>query len=193
MKTPRQLSKLTLSKGLYNLDNIRELISAEDVAQQVKKLGNRISADYAGKDLLLIGVLKGAFIFLSDLARAISLPCQIEFMQAHSYCGVTSTGVVNITKDIEIDVTGKDIIVVEDILDTGRTLFAICETLRAKKANSVKVCTFLDKPAKRVVNIKADYCCYEIPDNFVVGYGLDYDEQYRNLPFIGQVIQSDNI
>lgn len=193
MKTPRQLSKLTLSKGLYNLDNIRELISAEDVAQQVKKLGNRISVDYAGKDLLLIGVLKGAFIFLSDLARAISLPCQIEFMQAHSYCGVTSTGVVNITKDIEIDVTGKDIIVVEDILDTGRTLFAICETLRAKKANSVKVCTFLDKPAKRVVNIKADYCCYEIPDNFVVGYGLDYDEQYRNLPFIGQVIQSDNI
>ena len=171
------------------MDTIREIISAEDVAKEVKKLGERITADYQGKELILIGVLKGAFIFLSDLARAISLPCQIEFMQAQSYSGVTSTGIVNITKDVEIDIKGKDIIVVEDILDTGRTLYAICETLRAKEANSVKVCTFLDKPSRRVVDMKADYSCYEIPDNFVVGYGLDYDEQYRNLPFIGLVVQ----
>ncbi len=165
------------------------LISAQEISGEIKKLGKSISEEYKGKDLVLIGVLKGAFVFLADLAREISLPLQIDFMQAQSYSGVTSTGVVNITKDIEVDVEGKDVIVVEDILDTGRTLFAICETLRAKKANSVKVCTFLDKPARRVVEIKADYSCYEIPDNFVVGYGLDFDEKYRNIPYIGQVFQ----
>lgn len=171
------------------MNKIREIISAEDIAKEVKKLGEKITIDYNGKDLVIIGVLKGAFVFLSDLVRAISLPCQIEFMQAQSYSGVTSTGIVNITKDIEIDIKGKDIIVVEDILDTGRTLYAICETLRAKEANSVKVCTFLDKPSRRVVDMKADYSCFVIPDDFVVGYGLDYDEQYRNLPFIGLVEQ----
>lgn len=171
------------------MNNIREIISAEDIAKEVKKLGEKITTDYSGKELVIIGVLKGAFVFLSDLVRAISLPCQIEFMQAQSYSGVTSTGIVNITKDIEINIKGKDIIVVEDILDTGRTLYAICETLRAKEANSVKVCTFLDKPSRRVVDMKADYSCFVIPDDFVVGYGLDYDEQYRNLPFIGLVEQ----
>jgi hypoxanthine phosphoribosyltransferase len=171
------------------LNKIREIISAEDIAKEVKKLGEKITTDYSGKELVIIGVLKGAFVFLSDLVRAISLPCQIEFMQAQSYSGVTSTGIVNITKDIEINIKGKDIIVVEDILDTGRTLYAICETLRAKEANSVKVCTFLDKPSRRVVDMKADYSCFVIPDDFVVGYGLDYDEQYRNLPFIGLVEQ----
>lgn len=171
------------------MNKIREIISAEDIAKEVKKLGEKITTDYSGKELVIIGVLKGAFVFLSDLVRAISLPCQIEFMQAQSYSGVTSTGIVNITKDIEINIKGKDIIVVEDILDTGRTLYAICETLRAKEANSVKVCTFLDKPSRRVVDMKADYSCFVIPDDFVVGYGLDYDEQYRNLPFIGLVEQ----
>ncbi len=176
-------------KGMYSLDNIRELISKKDIENEVNKLGEIISKDYAGKDLIVIGVLKGAFIFLADLVRAISLPCQIDFMQAQSYSGVKSTGIVNITKDIEIDVTEKDVIVVEDILDTGRTLYAICETLMAKQAKSVKVCAFLDKPSRRVVDIQADYYCVQIPDNFVVGYGLDYDEQYRNIPYIGQVIQ----
>ena len=175
---------------MYSLDNIRELISVDEIKEKVSELGAKITEDYKGKEIILIGVLKGAFIFLSDLARAINLPCQIEFMQAQSYSGVTSTGIVNITKDIEIDIKGKHVIVVEDILDTGRTLYAICETLRAKEAASVKVCTFLDKPARRVVDIKADYSCYEIPDNFVVGYGLDYDEKYRNLPFIGLVEQN---
>ncbi len=170
---------------------IQELISEKDLKKQIKLLGNKISADYQGKDLVIIGVLKGAFIFLSDLVRAIDLPCEIEFMQAQSYSGVESTGVVNITKDIEIDIEGKDVIVVEDILDTGRTLYAICETLKAKNANSVKICTFLDKPARRVLKITADYSCYQIPDDFVVGYGLDYDEQYRNLPYIGQIINTN--
>jgi len=171
------------------MDDIKVLISAEDIAFEVKKLGSRISAEYEGKDLVVVGVLKGAFIFLADLVRAISIPCQIDFMQAHSYVGVTSNGIVNINKDIEVDVEGKDVIVVEDILDTGRTLFAICETLKAKKARSVKVCTFLDKPARRAVDITADYSCYEIPDNFVVGYGLDYDEKFRNIPYVGQIFQ----
>lgn len=173
------------------MEDIKVLIPKEDLMSEVKKLGAKISADYKGKDVVVIGILKGAFIFLSDLVREMTIPCQIDFMQAQSYSGVTSTGVVHITKDIEIDVEGKDVIVVEDILDTGRTLFAICETLRAKKANSVKVCVFLDKPSRRVVEIKADYSCYEIPDNFVVGYGLDYDEEYRNLPYIGQVFQNN--
>ncbi len=171
------------------MNNIRNLISEKDISEAVKKLGEKITADYKGKDIIVIGVLKGAFVFLSDLVRAIDLECQIEFMQAQSYSGVTSTGIVNITRDIDIDIKGKDVIVVEDILDTGRTLFAICETLRAKEAASVKICTFLDKPSRRVVDMTADYYCFEIPDKFVVGYGLDYDEKYRSLPYVGEIVQ----
>ena len=176
---------------MSDMDEIKVLISADELAIEIKKLGQKISIDYAGKEIIVIGVLKGAFIFLADLVRAISLPCQIDFMQAQSYNGVNSTGIVNIIKDIEINVEGKDVIVVEDILDTGRTLFAICETLKAKKAKSVKVCTFLDKPARRVVDISADYSCYEIPDNFVVGYGLDHEEKYRNIPYVGQIFPNN--
>ena len=174
---------------MIRMDEIKVLITAEEIDREIKKLGKQISAEYEGKELVVIGVLKGAFIFLSDLVRAISIPCHIDFMQAQSYSGVQSTGIVNITKDLELNVENKHVIVVEDILDTGRTLFSICETLRAKNASSVKVCTFLDKPARRIVDISPDYSCYEIPDNFVVGYGLDYNENYRNLPYIGQVIQ----
>lgn len=173
------------------MDNIKELISQSELSEKVSQLGKKISEDYNGEEIVLIGVLKGAFIFLADLARAITLPCEIDFMQATSYNGTTSTGIVNITKDVSVDVEGKNVIVVEDILDTGRTLYAICETLRAKNAKSVKVCTFLDKPSRRVVDMNADYSCYQIPDNFVVGYGLDYDEKYRQLPFIGHVILSE--
>lgn len=170
------------------MEHIKPIISKEEIEKKVAEIGRQISADYAGKTLMVIGVLKGAFIFMADIVRAIDLPCRLDFMQAQSYNGVTSTGIVNIIRDIELDVEGMDIIVVEDILDTGRTLFAICETLKAKKANSVKVCVFLDKPARRVVEMNADYRCFEIPDKFVVGYGLDYDEDYRNLPYVGQVI-----
>lgn len=173
------------------MEHIKPIISKEEIEKKVAEIGRQISADYAGKTLMVIGVLKGAFIFMSDIVRAIDLPCRLDFMQAQSYNGVTSTGIVNIIRDIELDVEGMDIIVVEDILDTGRTLFAICETLKAKKANSVKVCVFLDKPARRVVEMNADYRCFEIPDKFVVGYGLDYDEDYRNLPYVGQVITNE--
>lgn len=173
------------------MEHIKPIISKEEIEKKVAEIGRQISADYAGKTLMVIGVLKGAFIFMADIVRAIDLPCRLDFMQAQSYNGVTSTGIVNIIRDIELDVEGMDIIVVEDILDTGRTLFAICETLKAKKANSVKVCVFLDKPARRVVEMNADYRCFEIPDKFVVGYGLDYDEDYRNLPYVGQVITNE--
>ncbi len=169
------------------MDNISVMISKEEISEKISRIGQQITEEYRGKNLMVIGILKGAFVFMSDLVRAIDLPCQMDFMQAQSYSGTTSTGVVHVTKDIELEVEGKDIIVVEDILDTGRTLRAICDTLLAKKANSVKVCVFLDKPLRRVVDIKADYCCFEIPDNFVVGYGLDYDEDYRNLPFVGHL------
>lgn len=171
------------------MDEIRVLIPAEELAKQVRRLGKKISADYEGKEIIVIGVLKGAFIFMSDLVRAITIPCQLDFIHAKSYIGTVSSGVVNIIQDIEIDIEGRDVIIVEDILDTGRTLFAIKETMLAKKANSVKVCTFLDKPARRAVDISADYSCYQIPDNFVVGYGLDFDEKYRNIPYVGQLIQ----
>ncbi len=173
------------------MDEIKELISSENIQKRVKEIGAEITAEYKGKDIIVVGVLKGAFIFMADMVRAIDLPCQLDFMQAQSYSGTESTGIVNITRDIEFDVEGKDVIVVEDILDTGRTLYAICQTLRSKKAKSVKVCVFLDKPSRRVVDLKADYVCYEIPDNFVVGYGLDYDEKYRNLPYVGQLFQKD--
>ena len=173
------------------MEHIKPIISKEEIEKKVAEIGRQISADYAGKTLMVIGVLKGAFIFMADIVRAIDLPCRLDFMQAQSYNGVTSTGIVNIIRDIELDVEGMDIIVVEDILDTGRTLFAICETLKAKKANSVKVCVFLDKPARRVVEMNADYRCFEIPDKFVVGYGLDYNEDYRNLPYVGQVITNE--
>lgn len=173
------------------MDEIEILISQDEIRERIKQVGKKITDDYKGKEVVVIGVLKGAFIFMSDIVRAIDLSTHLDFMQAQSYNGTESSGIVNITRDIEVDVEGKDVIVIEDILDTGRTLKAICETLRAKKANSVKVCVFLDKPARRVVNLKADYVCYEIPDNFVVGYGLDYDEKYRNLPYVGQLILKD--
>ena len=173
------------------MDEIKVLISEQDIKQKVTEIGKKITKDYQGKEIIVIGVLKGAFIFMSDVVRAIDIPTQLDFMQAQSYNGTESSGIVNITRDIEIDVEGKDVIVVEYILDTGRTLHAICQTLKSKKANSVKVCVFLDKPSRRVVDLAADYVCYEIPDNFVVGYGLDYDEKYRNLPYVGQLILKD--
>lgn len=173
------------------MDEIKVLITPEEIQKKVKEIGAKITEEYKGKDVVIIGVLKGAFIFMADLVRAIDFNCELDFMQAQSYSGTESTGIVNITRDIEFNVEGKDVIVVEDILDTGRTLYAICQTLKSKKANSVKVCVFLDKPSRRVVDLKADYVCYEIPDNFVIGYGLDYDEAYRNLPYVGQLIQKD--
>ena len=164
----------------------RVLYSEGELEQCVRRLGADITADYAGKEPLLISVLRGSYIFMADLTRSIDLPCTIDFMSVSSYgSGTSSSGQVQITKDLSEDIEGRDVIVVEDILDSGNTLFYLLQLLQARKPASIRLCTLLDKPDRRVKDIKADYCGFSIPDAFVVGYGLDYDEKYRNLPYIG--------
>lgn len=169
-------------------DNINVLLNKDEIAENVKALGAKITADYEGKDLMLIGVLKGSFIFMADLVRAIDLPIQMDFISAKSYFGTTSSGVVDVKLDTKLEFAGKTIMLVEDILDTGKTLSVLKQMLLTRGAADVKIATFLDKPARRTIDIKADYCCYTIEDRFVVGYGLDYNEQYRNLDYLGEVI-----
>lgn len=161
------------------------LVSEEELKQICKDLGERISKDYEGKNLLLVSVLKGAVVFMSDLLKEITCKCVIDFMAVSSYSGTKTTGVVKFKKDLDIDPDGMDILIVEDILDSGITLAYLKEVLKGRNANSIKVCALLDKPANRKADIKADYVGKVIPDEFVVGYGLDYDENYRNLPFVG--------
>ncbi len=161
------------------------LVSEEEAAEIVKQLGEQITRDYAGKNLVLVSVLKGAVVFMADLMRAVDLPLTIDFMVVSSYHKTESSGTVKIIKDLDTDLTGKDILIVEDILDTGRTLASLMEILKMRNPASLKICTFLDKPSRRVSNIEADYVGKVIPDAFVVGYGLDYDEDYRNLPYVG--------
>ena len=167
------------------------LISEEEVQRRVRELGRQITNDYAGRNLLLLGVLKGAVVFLVDLARAIDLPLQIDFMAVSSY-GVStkSSGVVRILKDLDSAVDGRDILVVEDIIDTGLTLKYILENLAMRNPASVKVCALLVKEKSRPEGIGADYVGFHIPNRFVVGYGLDYAELYRNLPYIGILRQA---
>ncbi len=162
------------------------LISEEEVQQRIKELGQQISRDYAGRNLLLLGVLKGAVVFLVDLAKAIDLPLQIDFMAVSSYGASTqSSGVVRILKDLDSAVDGRDILVVEDIIDTGLTLRYILDNLAMRNPASVKVCALLVKERQREEGIDADYVGFQIPNKFVVGYGLDYAELYRNLPYVG--------
>ncbi len=162
------------------------LVSEQQLQEMVAKMGAQISKDYEGKNLLVISVLKGAAVFMSDIIRKITIPCQIDFMAASSYGkGTSTTGSVKILKDLDIDVTGFDILIVEDILDSGVTLSNIIKLLESRKAKSVKVCTLLSKPARRKVEIPVAYEGFVVPDEFVVGYGLDFAEKYRNLPFIG--------
>ena len=160
------------------------LISEEALAEKVHEIGARISADYAGKRPLLVSVLKGSIVFMADLMRAITEPCSIDFMVVSSYGGAntTSTGLVKIVKDLDQDLSGKDVLIVEDILDTGVTLSHLVPMLKLRRPNSVRLCTIL---SRRKVDIEPDYCGFEVPDEFVVGYGLDYDEKYRNLPYVG--------
>ncbi len=159
------------------------LISQVDIARRVREVAGEISRDYAAGDLLLVGVLKGAFIFMADLVRELSIPCRTDFIRAASYgAGSESAGQVAITKDVELDVSGRDILIVEDIVDTGLTLAHIVETLRRRNPRSIKVCAFLDKRKRRKVPFEADYVCFAIDDGFVIGYGLDFNEQYRYLP-----------
>ncbi len=170
-----------------NIENdIKEvLISEEELKQICKKIGAQISKDYAGKNLLLVSVLKGAVVFLADLLREIKCDCEIDFMSVSSYSGAKTTGIVKFKKDLDVSPIGRDILVVEDILDSGITLSYLKKVLEDRQAASIKICTLLDKPANRRADISADYVGKVIPDEFVVGYGLDYDEKYRNLPFVG--------
>lgn len=161
------------------------LIPEEEAKEIVDRLGKEISRDYEGKNLVLVSVLKGAVVFMADLMRAIDIPLSIDFMVVSSYAKTESTGTVKIIKDLDLDLTGKDILIVEDILDTGRTLASLMKILEMRNPASLKICTFLDKPDRRVADISADYTGKVIPDEFVVGYGLDYDEEYRNLPYVG--------
>lgn len=162
------------------------LLQEEELKQRVRELGAQITEDYRDQELILITVLRGSYIFMADLSRAIDRPCVIDFMSVSSYGkGTKSSGQVQITKDLSEDIEGKNVIVVEDILDSGNTLSYLLEILEARKPASVRLCTLLDKPDRRVKDIKADYCGFTIPDAFVVGYGLDFAEKYRNLPYIG--------
>ena len=162
------------------------LFTEEELKQRVKELGEQITADYQDKEPILITVLRGSYIFMADLSRAINRPGVIDFMSVSSYGkGTTSSGQVQITKDLSENIAGRDVIVVEDILDSGNTLSYLLEILEARKPASVRLCTLLDKPERRVRKIQADYSGFTIPDAFVVGYGLDYAEKYRNLPYVG--------
>lgn len=162
------------------------LITSERIRDAVKKLGETITRDYAGKEPVMIGILKGAILFFSDLIREIDLPLRTEFMAISSYGSSTKTsGVVRILKDLDQDISGRDVIIVEDIVDSGLTLSYLKRALEDRGPASIRIVTLLDKPARRKVDLVPDYCCFEIPDAFVVGYGLDYDERYRNLPDIG--------
>lgn len=161
--------------------------SSEELSAIVKKLGEQISFDYEGKNLLLVSILKGSVVFMADLMRAITVPCEIDFMCVSSYGNSTenSSGAVRILKDLDENLEGKDVLLVEDILDSGRTLSYVISVLKTRNPKSIRICTLLDKPERRVVDLTADYSGAQVPDEFVVGYGLDYAEKYRNLPFIG--------
>lgn len=167
---------------------IRELISEEKVNTRIRELGDRISADYEGRSVHLVCILKGASFFMCELAKRISVPVSIDFMSVSSYGSSTqSSGIVRIVKDVDDPLAGRDVIIVEDIVDSGRTLSYLQELFRDRGTNSIRLCTLLDKPERRVVDLQVDYTGFVIPDKFVVGYGMDYDQKYRNLPFIGVV------
>ena len=167
------------------------LYSEEQLQETVAELGKKISEDYRGRNLLLVSVLKGSVVFMSDLMRSITVPCEIDFMAVSSYgSGVKSSGTVRIIKDLDRDIRGYDVLVVEDILDSGKTLNYLMDVLYARNPNSIRICTLFDKPERREVDIYADYSGLTVPDEFIVGYGLDYAEHYRNLPFIGILKES---
>ena len=169
-------------------ETIRVLVSEEDVDARIKVLGEKISRDYAGRQVHLICILKGGVFFMCELAKRISVPVSMDFMSVSSYGDDTkSSGIVRIAKDLDESIEGKDVLIVEDIIDSGRTLYYLIDVLRKRNPNSVHLCTLLDKPERRVRDVKVDYVGFEIPDEFVVGYGIDYAQKYRNLPYIGVV------
>ena len=169
-------------------EKIKVLLTEEEVDAKIREIGEQISKDYEGKEVHLICVLKGGSFFMCELAKRISVPVSFDFMSVSSYGGGTSSsGVIKIVKDLDETIMGKDVIVVEDIVDSGRTLSYLMELLKSRQPASLRLCTLLDKPDRRVVQVPVDYTCFQIPDEFVVGYGLDYAQKYRNLPYIGIV------
>ena len=179
-------------KKIYSIEDYesrikRVLITEEEVKEAIAKAGKLIDSYYDGRPILLVSILKGAFVFLADLCRAVSVPCEIGFMCAKSYYeGTVSTGVVKITMDLDQDISNYHVIIVEDIIDTGRTLNDIVKMLKARNPASLRVVTLLDKPSRRLVDFTADYSLFTIPDHFVIGYGLDCGEYFRNLPYIAE-------
>lgn len=161
------------------------LISQDEIQAKVRAMGEQISRDFKDKEPIFIGVLKGCFIFMADLMRYVDIHCTMDFMAVSSYNGTSSTGAVKINKDLSENIEGRHIILVEDILDSGITLSYLKQYLQVRRPASITIATLMDKPARRKADIYADYSCFEIPDAFVVGYGLDYNERYRNLPYIG--------
>lgn len=169
-------------------EHVKVLLSEEEVDDRIQAIGEQISRDYAGKQVHLICVLKGGSFFLCELAKRITVPVSLDFMSVSSYGSETkSSGVVKIIKDLDEPIKGKDVLVIEDIVDSGRTLSYLMEMLKDRGPASLKLCTLLDKPDRRVIDVPVDYTGFEIPDEFVVGYGLDYDQRYRNLPYIGVI------
>ncbi len=169
---------------------VEVLISKEKVEARIVELAKQIEKDYADKDLVCVGLLKGSVVFMADLIKSINLDLKIDFMKVSSYGnGTDSTGIVKILKDVDLNLEGKDVLIVEDIIDTGLTIVSVKDLLNKKMPKSIKVCTLLDKPSRRKVDVKGEYVGFEIPDEFVVGYGLDFDEKYRNIPFIGKFVQ----
>ena len=170
---------------MFENDIQEVLFSEEQLKARVAEIARQIEADYAGKEIMLISVLRGSFIFMADLCRAIHLPCTLDFMSVSSYGkSTTSSGQVQITKDLSEDISGLHVIVVEDILDSGNTLSYLLKILENRHPASIRLCTLLDKPSRRIADIQADYIGFEIENLFVIGYGLDYDPKYRNLPYI---------
>ena len=169
-------------------ETIKILISESDVDARIEELGKQISEDYAGKQVHLICILKGSVFFMCELAKRITVPVSMDFMSVSSYGdGTSSSGIVKIAKDLDETLEGKEVIVIEDIIDSGRTLYYLMDVLMQRRPKSMKLCTLLDKPDRRVKDVKVDYVGFAIPDEFVVGYGLDYAQKYRNLPYIGVV------
>ena len=174
-------------------EEIRVLLSEEEVDSRIREIAAKISRDYAGKEIHLICVLKGGVFFTCELAKRITVPVTLDFMSVSSYGDDTkSSGVVKIVKDLDQPLEGKNVLIVEDIIDSGRTLSYLIDILGKRKPESIHLCTLLDKPERRVRDVKVDYSCFNIPDEFVVGYGLDYAQKYRNLPFIGVVELGEN-
>ncbi len=169
-------------------EEIKVLINEKELDERLTEIANQINKDFASKEIILVGVLKGAVTFMVDLAKKLEPTIQFEFMDVSSYGNETiSSGKITINKDLEVDIEGKNVILVEDIIDTGRTLSYLLDYLRSKNPANLKLCALLDKPSRRVVDVEVDYIGFTIPDTFIVGYGLDYKQNYRNIPYVGEV------